>query len=59
MASTIDILLTYYDKAYLESIGKRKNRLKLMEAWDGQNPAKFAAALINHIAHRLHRGISM
>ena len=49
MASTIDILLTYYDKAYLESIGKRKNKLKLVESWNGGNADKFATELINHI----------
>ena len=49
MASTIDILLNYYDKAYLESIGKRKTKLKLVESWDGENADKFATELIKHM----------
>ena len=53
MASTIDILLTYYDKAYLESIDKRKNKLKVVEKWDGENAATFAAELINHVGTQI------
>jgi tRNA 2-selenouridine synthase len=49
MASTIDILLSYYDKAYLESIRKRNDRVKLIEAWDGADAGEFAGTLIKRI----------
>ena len=47
MASTIEILLTYYDKAYLNSIEKRKSRILHSLSWSGENPEHFAKALIN------------
>jgi len=47
MASTIEILLTYYDKAYLNSIEKRKSRVKLTADWDGKSASDFASQLIN------------
>jgi tRNA 2-selenouridine synthase len=47
MASTIDILLTYYDKAYLNSIGKRKERILHSPVWDGTNSDSFAKELLN------------
>jgi tRNA 2-selenouridine synthase len=37
MSSTIDILLTYYDKAYQQSIGKRRDQLIQTLEWDGNN----------------------
>jgi len=46
MASTIEILLTYYDKAYLNSIEKRKSRILHSLPWSGENPEHFAKALI-------------
>jgi len=52
MASTIDILLAYYDKAYLNSIGKRKDRVQFNLEWDGIDADSFARELnkqINHI----------
>lgn len=49
MHSTIDILLTYYDKAYLRSIEKRNPQLKFSLDWDGINADEFASSLINHI----------
>ena len=48
MHSTIDILLTYYDKAYLRSIEKRNSQLKFSLDWDGVNADEFASSLINH-----------
>jgi len=36
MHSVIDILLTYYDKAYRESIEKRKNQIIKTVDWDGK-----------------------
>jgi tRNA 2-selenouridine synthase len=35
MTSVIDILLTYYDKAYLRSIEKRRDKVINAVAWDG------------------------
>lgn len=37
MASTIDILLTYYDKAYRNGLEKKKDRIKAAIRWDGKN----------------------
>ncbi len=37
MAATIDILLTYYDKAYLQSIDKRRDKVKLALPWNGES----------------------
>lgn len=42
MASTIDILLTYYDKAYLQSIERRKNKVRLILPWSGEGAMEFA-----------------
>jgi tRNA 2-selenouridine synthase len=50
MASTIDILLTYYDKAYLESIGKRKDHIQLTLPWDGCEPDRYARELIKEVS---------
>ncbi len=51
MASTIDILLTYYDKAYLNSIGKRKDRMQFNLEWDGIDADSFARELTKQINH--------
>jgi tRNA 2-selenouridine synthase len=45
MASTIDYLLTYYDKAYLSSIEKRKDRIIQVFHWDGVAADSFAKEL--------------
>src|ERR1043165_8354612 len=47
MASTIDILLTYYDKAYRRSIEKGKKRILNVAAWDGKDATGFAKELAN------------
>lgn len=47
MHSVIEILLTYYDKAYLKSIDKRKDRLKFALPWDGDSIEKFSSQLLN------------
>jgi tRNA 2-selenouridine synthase len=46
MSTTIDILLTYYDKAYLSSIDKRRERIKSVVRWDGADPLGYARELI-------------
>src|SRR5258706_4956438 len=50
MASTIDILLTYYDKAYLESINRRKDHIQLTLRWDGCEPDQYAKELIREVS---------
>ena len=46
MATTIDILLTYYDKAYLNSIHKRNAKIKFTLEWDGKDAENYASKLI-------------
>src|SRR5260221_11334938 len=50
MASTMDILLTYYDKAYLESINKRKEHIQLRLPWNGCEPDQYARVLIKEVS---------
>lgn len=45
IASTIDILLTYYDKAYLQSIDKRRDKVKLVLPWNGENVREYANSI--------------
>lgn len=47
MASTIDILLTYYDKAYAAALKKRESRVKATIPWDGNDADRCAEALIS------------
>jgi tRNA 2-selenouridine synthase len=49
MASTIDILLTYYDKAYLQSIEKRKEKVKLLLPWSGKDAIEFVTRLVEQV----------
>ena len=53
MASTIDILLTYYDKAYLNSIDKRNSKIKFSLAWEGTRATKYATELIRQIESKI------
>jgi tRNA 2-selenouridine synthase len=46
MHSVIEILLTYYDKAYLKSIDKRKARIKLSLPWNGDGIEDFSSQLL-------------
>ncbi len=48
MHTTIDILLTYYDKAYLGSIEKRKDRIRSVVSWNGTEPLAYAKELISY-----------
>jgi tRNA 2-selenouridine synthase len=50
MPSVIDILLTYYDKAYLSGLSKKQHRIKLRPVWDGTDADKFAAELIREVS---------
>lgn len=47
MYSTIEILLTYYDKAYLNGLARKESRITKMVAWDGSAIQKLAAELIS------------
>lgn len=49
MASTIEILLTYYDKAYLQSIERRRDKVCLTLQWDGEHPDEFAKSMASQI----------
>ncbi len=46
MTTVIDILLTYYDKAYLRSIKNRESQLSLSKEWNGQQIEQYAVDLI-------------
>jgi tRNA 2-selenouridine synthase len=45
MASTIEILLTYYDKTYLNGLEKKKSRIHATMEWSGENVDTFAETL--------------
>lgn len=46
-ASTIEILLTYYDKAYATGLSKKQERIKHRITWDGQDPDSLARQLLS------------
>jgi tRNA 2-selenouridine synthase len=46
MPATIDILLTYYDKAYATGLANKVERVKDRISWDGANAAGFARELM-------------
>jgi len=47
MDSTIEILLTYYDKAYNKGLENKKDRIRLKSSWDGTNVDDYAAQLVS------------
>ena len=47
MASTIEILLTYYDKAYTTGLGMRKEKLLHKISWNGEDANQYALEVIN------------
>jgi tRNA 2-selenouridine synthase len=49
MASTIDILLAYYDKAYTMALDKKKGRIKLQVPWDGKNVNNYVRDLVDEV----------
>lgn len=49
MASTIELLLVYYDKAYTRALEKKKNRIKLQAPWNGQDVNKYVRALVGEV----------
>jgi tRNA 2-selenouridine synthase len=46
LASTIDVLLNYYDKAYGTGLMNKKDRIKSRITWEGRNADECAATLI-------------
>jgi tRNA 2-selenouridine synthase len=46
MSSVIDILLTYYDKAYCNGLEKKKKRIKVFSSWNGTDVHVYAQQLI-------------
>lgn len=49
MSSVIDILLTYYDKAYRNGLDKKKGQIKLYSSWNGTDVHVYARQLINEV----------
>ncbi len=47
MASTIDILLAYYDKAYNTGLTNKQHRIKSRITWNGKDAAECAVQLIS------------
>jgi tRNA 2-selenouridine synthase len=58
MSSAIDVILTYYDKAYLNGMAKKTDRTKLVAEWGGQSLDNFASDLITQ-ADRILKGNKM
>lgn len=46
MAGTIDILLTYYDKAYQTGLFNKKHRIQTRATWNGKDPVALVDQLI-------------
>lgn len=49
MAAVIEILLTYYDKAYLNGLDRKKARIKHKLQWDGQQVDEFARQVLREV----------
>jgi tRNA 2-selenouridine synthase len=49
MASTIDILLNYYDKAYQNGLNNKSHRIPWQASWDGVHPDQLAEKLMKDI----------
>lgn len=47
MASVMDILLTYYDKAYRNGLEKKTNRIKATFSWNGKDKNEVVKKLIS------------
>jgi tRNA 2-selenouridine synthase len=45
-AATIEILLTYYDKAYANGLHGKKQRIKLRPSWDGSDHQSLVSELL-------------
>ena len=51
MASTIEILLTYYDKAYGTGLKNKQHRIKFNVAWDGKDADACAQQLMQAVVN--------
>lgn len=49
LRASIDLLLTYYDKAYNFALERKKDRIKLHTSWNGQDVNNFARQLVAEI----------
>ncbi len=49
MGSTIDILLSYYDKAYIKGLDERRARIKLQSQWNGRDIDQYVQRLVNEV----------
>jgi len=49
MGGTIEILLTYYDKAYVNGLESKRDRIKLRTTWNGEEVSEYAAQLIREV----------
>ena len=49
MSSVIEVLLTYYDKAYRNGLDKKKKRIKLYSPWNGTDVHVYARQLIKEV----------
>jgi tRNA 2-selenouridine synthase len=47
MAGTIDILLTYYDKAYRTGLANKEKRIRVRSVWDGKSAFDFAGDFLS------------
>lgn len=50
----IEVILNYYDKAYLASIEKRSERISAIHEWDGNSPNQFAEELLKAIKDKVY-----
>lgn len=48
MAGAIDIILTYYDKAYGNGLSRKKDRIKAILPWDGRDLKSISDELISN-----------
>lgn len=58
MATTIDILLTYYDKYYLESMANKKERVKFALPWNGTDSSGYAELLRSETEKQLRSNLN-
>jgi tRNA 2-selenouridine synthase len=49
MPATIEILLNYYDKAYLHGLSNKKDRIRASLTWNGGDAKELAAQLLREI----------
>jgi len=50
MPAVIDILLNYYDRAYVNGLEKKKKRVVCQVAWTGNDALAFADYLVQEVS---------